>query len=59
MEPLKRQAAVPDRQTSFLFEQDRLEGLSAQERDTVVAMLAQILMQAGGFGVEELDDDER
>ena len=59
MEPLKRPAAVPDRQISFLFEQDRLEGLSAQERDAVVAVLAQILMQAGGLGVEELDDDER
>jgi len=59
MEPFKRPAAVPDRQISFLFEQDWLEGLSAQERDTVVAMLAQILMQAGGLGVEELDDDER
>lgn len=59
MEPLKRPAAVPDRQISFLFEQDRLEGLSAQERDTVVAALAQILMQAGGLGIEELDDDER
>ena len=59
MEPLKRSAAVPDRQIGFLFEQDRLEGLSAQERDTVVAALAQILMQAGGLGVEELDDDER
>ena len=46
MEPFKRPAAVPDRQISFLFEQDGLEGLSAQERDTVVAMLAQILMQA-------------
>ena len=51
MEPFKRPAAVPDRQISFLFEQDGLEGLSAQERDTVVAMLAQILMQAGGLGV--------
>ena len=40
MEPFKRPAAVPDRQISFLFEQDGLEGLSAQERDTVVAMLA-------------------
>ena len=59
MEPLKRPAAVPDRQTSFLFEQDRLEGLSAQERDTIIALLAQILMQASGLGVEELDDDER
>jgi hypothetical protein len=50
---------VPDRQISFLFEQDRLEGLSDQDRDKIVAALAQILMQASGLGVEELDDDER
>ncbi len=59
MEPLKRPAAVPDRQISFLFESERLEGVSDQERDKIVAALAQILMQASGLGVEELDDDER
>jgi hypothetical protein len=59
MEPLKRLAAVPDRQISFLFESDRLEGLSNQERDKIVAALAQIFMQANGLAVEELDDDER
>ena len=59
MEPLKRPAAVPDRQISFLFERDRLEGVNAQERDQIVAALAQVLMQASGFDIEELDDDER
>jgi hypothetical protein len=59
MELLKRLAATPDRQISFLFEPNRLEGLSDQDRDKIVAALAQILTQASGLGVEELDDDER
>lgn len=57
MEPLKWPASVPDRQTSFLFEQDRLEGLSDPERHEIVAALAQIFMQASGLDVEELDDE--
>lgn len=59
MEPLKQPAAVPDRQISFLFERDRLEGVSDQDRDKIVAALAQILMQASGLCSKELDDDER
>ena len=55
---LKQPAAVPDRQISFLFERDRLEGVSDQDRDKIVAALAQILMQASGLS-EEFDDDER
>ena len=50
---------MPDRQTSFLFEPDRLEGVSEQDRDKIIVALAQILVQASGLGVEELDDDER
>ena len=59
MEPFKWPAAAPDRQISFRFESDRLEGLIDQERDKIVAALAQILMQASGLDVEELDDDGR
>lgn len=59
MDSLKQPAAVPDRQTSFLFEPDRLEGLSEQDRDKIIVALAQILVQASGLGVEELDNDER
>jgi hypothetical protein len=33
--------------------------LSSPERSKVRQLLAQILMQAAGLSVEELDDDER
>jgi len=59
MGSLKLPAAVPDRQISFLFENDRLEGLSDLDHDKIVSALAQILMQASGLSVEELDDGER
>jgi hypothetical protein len=46
------------RQTSLLFDSDRLEGLQALDRDKVVTALAHILMQAAGSRVEETDNDE-
>jgi hypothetical protein len=33
--------------------------LSSPDRSKVMQLLAQILMQAAGLSVEELDDDER
>jgi hypothetical protein len=36
-----------------------LDGLQCPERDKVVTTLAQILMQAAGLSVAELEDDER
>jgi hypothetical protein len=42
-----------------LFENSKLEGLTSTEREKIAAALAQILMQAAGLSVEELDDDER
>ena len=39
--------------------QKRLEGLGSAERNKMISALAQILMQAAGLSVEELDDDER
>jgi hypothetical protein len=42
---------------TLLFDSGRLEGLALHERDKVVLALAQILMQAAGLKVEELDDD--
>jgi hypothetical protein len=36
----------------------RSEGLASPERDKVISTLAQILMQAAGLRVEELDDDK-
>jgi hypothetical protein len=51
-------ATIAGRQMSLLFDNNRLEGLEALERGKVASALAQILMQAAGVRVEELDDDE-
>jgi hypothetical protein len=59
MQSLKLPAAMPGRQMNLLFEDNRLEGLGALERNKVISILAQILMQAAGVRVEELDDDKR
>ena len=59
MQSLKLPAALPGRQMNLLFEDSRLEGLGALERTKVISTLAQILMQAAGVRVEELDDDKR
>ena len=50
--------AIAHRQTNILFDGDRLEGLEAVDRDKVVTALAHILMQAAGFRIGEVDDDE-
>jgi hypothetical protein len=52
-------AVTPSRQMNLLFENSKLEGLTSTEREKIAAALAQILMQAAGLSVEELDDDER
>ena len=49
----------PNRQLSLLFDNNRLEGLDRAERDKIIAALAQILMQAVGLSIRELDDDKR
>ena len=49
---------IARRQMSLLFDSNHLEGLQALERDKVASALAQILMQAAGVTVEELDDDK-
>lgn len=49
----------PARQLTLLFDNTRLEGLGSAERDKIISALAQILMQAAGLSVEELDDDKR
>ena len=43
----------------MLFRSRRLEGVRSLERDKIISALAQILMQAAGLNVEELDDDKR
>lgn len=59
MQSLKLPAGVPGRQMNLLFQDSRLEGLVALERNKIISTLAQILMQAAGIRVEELDDDKR
>ena len=59
MTHLKLPAATPSRQRNLLFDTRNLDGLASSERDKVISALAQILMQAAGLSVEELDDDER
>jgi hypothetical protein len=50
--------AVAHRQLSLLLDSTHLEELPALERGKVASALAQILMQAAGVRVEELDDDK-
>ena len=59
MQSLRLRAGVPSRQMNLLFEDDRLEGLGVLERNKIISTLAQILMQAAGIRVAELDDDKR
>ena len=59
MQSLTLPAAVPGRQMNLLFEDDRLEGLGALERNKIISTLASILMQAAGIRVAELADDKR
>ncbi len=59
MQSLKVPAVAPDLQMSLLFDNIKLEGLDSGERDKIILALAQILMQAAGLLIEELDDDKR
>jgi len=59
MTHLKLPAATSSRQMNLLFDTRRSEGLASLERGKVISTLAQILMQAAGLRVEELDDDKR
>jgi hypothetical protein len=53
-------AAIPGSgQLNLLFDPKCLAGLSSLDRSKARILLAQILMQAAGLSVEELDDDER
>jgi hypothetical protein len=55
---LKLPSTIAGRQMNLLFDAKRSEGMSSAERDKVVLILAQILMQAAGLKVEELEDDK-
>ena len=54
----KLPSTIASRQMNLLFDAKRTEGMSPAEQDKVVLILAQILMQAAGLNVEELEDDE-
>ena len=58
MSYLKLPSSIASRQMNLLFDAKRSEGLSPAERDKAVLILAQILMQAAGLNVEELEDDK-
>ena len=63
MTHLKLPSTIASRQMNLLFDAKRSEGMSSAERDKVVLILAQILMQAavarqrGFVDVEIIDDD--
>jgi hypothetical protein len=54
----KLSSSIASRQMNLLFDAKRSEGLSSADRDKVVLILAQILMQAAGLNVVELEDDK-
>ena len=58
MTHLKLPSTIVSRQMNLLFDAKRSEGMSSTERDKAVLILAQILMQAAGLKVEELEDDK-
>lgn len=47
------------RQLSLVFEPRKVDGMNDMERAEATTTLAQLLMQAAGLIVEELDDDQR
>jgi hypothetical protein len=55
---LKLPSKIASQQMNLLFDAKRSEGMSSAERDKVVLIVAQILMQAAGLNVEELEDDK-
>jgi hypothetical protein len=54
----KLPSTIASRQMKLLFDAPRTEGMGPVEREKAVLILAQILMQAAGLSVEELEDDE-
>jgi hypothetical protein len=54
----KLSSSIASRQMNLLFDTIRSEGLSSADRDKVVLILTQILMQAAGLNVVELEDDK-
>ena len=59
MKHLELPALASGRQMNLLFDTSRLDGLGPVDRSKAISALAQVLMQAAGVHVEELDDDRR
>jgi hypothetical protein len=59
MKQHKLRVPASARQMSLMFEPSKVSGLSGVERAEVTVILAQILMQAAGLVVEELEDEQR
>ena len=59
MKSLRLPVPAPSRQMKLLFDKNRLDGVAPTERNKIISVLAQILMQAAGLRVEELEDDQR
>ena len=59
MKQHKVRVSTSGRQMSLMFEPSKVDEMNNMERAGAIAILAQILMQAAGLIVEELDDDQR
>lgn len=58
MKSLRLPVPAPSGQMNLLFDKNQL-GVAPAERHKIISVLAQILMQAAGLSVEELEDDQR
>lgn len=59
MKHLELPGLASGRQMNLLFDTSKLDGLGHADRSKAISALAQVLMQAAGVRVEELDDDQR
>jgi hypothetical protein len=57
MKPTERKAVPAPRQLTMALDSLRLRGLSAGERNAVIALLAGLLLEASGVAKRENDDD--
>ena len=49
----------PPHQLAMALDRPVLNGMTADDRSTVVGRLARLLMEASGVGPKEIGDDER
>ncbi|OSP54758.1 hypothetical protein [Pseudoruegeria sp. SK021] len=51
--------SISGSQMNLMFERRIVDGMSDKERTRAITIIAQLMMQAAGLTVEELDDDRR